>query len=491
MSVRFRTKVLLVTVLPVVVTAVILAYVLISGRIDELNKRIDDKGNDITNYLSVTSEYGLFSNSFEYLESILAHTINQQDIVAIYIEDKEKSIVLKRLNGSYKNINIRDFDKKRFKGFASDIIKTSIELDDIRSVVEENTGAENITRIDNIIGTVNIVMDLKNTELLKTEIVRNGIFVTLILTLVTIFIAILFSRSVTGPISQIYKDVNVIKQGDLKHRITVNFSGELAELASGINKMTSSLEMAHNEEQQRNEALTRANKEAECANRAKSLFLSSMSHEMRTPLNAIFGFSQLIEFDAEADDIKNNAQEIIRSSRHLLEMIEGLLDISQIESGNLILNIRSESLKDILEFCLSMVKPSAEEKALQLENKVDLLPDVKIEVDKKLFKQVLLNILSNAIKYNIKNGSVIIDYSLENKTMLCLSVTDTGTGIEPQNYDNIFNYFDRAGQECSTITGSGLGLAISKNLIEKMKGVIEFESTVGEGSCFKIKVPIS
>lgn len=485
MSAKFRTKMLMVTVLPVVATAIILAYVLISGRVDEFNKRIDDKGSDITNYLSVMSEYGLFSNNFEYLESMLLHTINQQDVVAIYIEDNEKSIVLKKLNNSYKNFNINDFDKTSFKVFTSNIIKTSIEIDDVQSIYEEKP-------IDNnIIGTVNIIMDLRNARLLKIKIIRNGIFITLVLALLTIYIAIIFSRSVTGPISQIHTDVNIIKQGDLKHRIPVNFSGELAELANGINNMTASLEEAQDEEKRQNELLISAKKEAEAANRTKSLFLSSMSHEMRTPLNAILGFSQLIEIDTEDGEIKNNTREIIRSSRHLLELIEGLLDISQIESGNLELSIESYSLKDILDFCLSMVKPSAEEKSVQIDNLVDELPDIKVDVDNKLFKQVLLNILSNAIKYNIQNGSVNIDYSLENEKMLCLSVTDTGKGIEQQNFDKLFNYFDRAGQECSTVAGTGLGLAISKNLIEQMNGTIEFESTVNEGSCFRIRVPLS
>ena len=485
MSARFRTKMLLVTVLPVVATAIILAFVLISGRVDEFNKRIDDKGNDITKYLSIISEYGLFSNNFEYLKSTLLHTINQEDVVAIYLEDNKRSIVLKEFNNSYKNFNLNNFDKTRFKVFTSDILKTSIEIDDIQTVYEEQSIA------NNTIGTVNIIMDLRNIRLLKTKIIRNGIFITLSLTLLTIFIAILFSRSVTGPIRQIHADVNIIKQGNLKHRIPVNFSGELAELASGINNMTASLEDAQNEEKRQHELLATAKKEAEYANRAKSLFLSSMSHEMRTPLNAILGFSQLIELDAEDDDIKNNTQEIIRSSRHLLELIEGLLDISQIESGSLVLSIESYSIKDTLEFCLSMVKPLAEEKSVQIDNQVDKRPDIKVEVDNKLFKQVLLNVLTNAIKYNIQNGSVIIDYSIENEKTLSLSVTDTGKGIELQNHDKLFNYFDRAGQECSNIAGSGLGLAISKSLIEKMKGRIEFESTVGEGSCFFIKVPIS
>lgn len=341
------------------------------------------------------------------------------------------------------------------------------------------------------VGTVNVIMNLNNAKLLKTQIIENGIITTLILTLATIFIALLFSRSVTKPISQIYTGVNIIKQGSLQYRIPVNFSGELAVLAEGINNMTSSLEAAQSKEKKSKDILIKAKQEAERANRAKSLFLSSMSHEIRTPMNAILGFSQLIEIDTKDDVTKENVREIILASKHLLGLIEDLLELSQIETGKVNLHIESYNLKSILDFCLSMVNSSAEKMSIRIDNKVDSLPDIKIKVDDKRFKQVVLNLLSNAIKYNKKNGSVIIDYSLDDENMLCLSVTDTGKGIAPHHYNQLFNHFDRAGQECSNITGSGLGLAISKKLIDKMNGSIGFESTIGEGSHFWVKVPLS
>lgn len=481
---RFRTKILLVTVLPVVITSIILAYIFISGRVDEFNKRTHDQGNDLVSYLSLMSEYGAFSNNFEYLEPILVHTLSQKNIVAIYIEGPNKEVILKRRNKKYKNIDLKIIGKNINKVFSSSIIKTSVVIDDVYD-------ATNIISNNNsIIGRVNIVMNLSDVNLLKKQIIRNGIITTFILIMITVFIALLFSRSVTKPISRIYRGVNIIKQGSLEHRIPVDFSGELAVLANGINNMTSSLEVSHSKEKQRNEALIIAKQEAESANRAKSLFLSSMSHEMRTPMNAILGFSQLIEMDAKDEVTKDNVEEIINASKHLLELIEDLLAISEIESDKVILYIDSYNLKNIIESCLSMVKSSAEKMSIHIDNKVDLLPDININVDGKRFKQVALNLLSNAIKYNKNNGSVIIDYSLDDENTLCLSITDTGKGISSDYYDQVFNYFDRAGQEASNIPGSGLGLAISKKLIEKMNGSIGFESTVGEGSRFWVKVPL-
>lgn len=480
MNVRFRTKVLLVTILPVIATALILSYIFISGRVDEFNKRINDEGNSLAGYLSLVSEYGIFSNSFEYLEPILVRTINQKNIVVIYVEDQNKNVVLKRRNINYENI-----ENQNYKTFTSNIIKTPVKIDDESNMINNISGA------DNIIGRVNIVMNLNHANLLKNKIIRDGIYIALFFTLLTVIGALRFSRSVTKPIGQIYTGVNTIKQGDLQYRIPITFSGELAVLAKGINNMTASLEVVQDEERKHQEALICAKKEAESANRAKSLFLSSMSHEMRTPLNAISGYTQLIELDTDDEAIKGNAQEVLCASRHLLDLIDGLLSLSQIETGNLKINIEDYPLKDTLDLCISLVSLSAKEKSIRIENKVALLPCVNIHVDNKQFKQVVLNLLSNAIKYNKNNGSVTIDYSLTDDKMLCLSVTDTGNGINLKHYENVFNYFDRAGQECSNIAGSGLGLAISKKLIEKMNGAIGFESTEGEGSTFWIKVPIA
>lgn len=237
--------------------------------------------------------------------------------------------------------------------------------------------------------------------------------------------------------------------------------------------------------------LLEAKFKAEEASRSKSLFLSSMSHELRTPLNAILGFSQLIKMKSKDEITKEYNQEILQSGKHLLELINEVLDLAKIESGKLDLSIDSCNLKAIVEFCLVMVKPSADEKSIQVKNKIDSLLDVKINVDEKRFKQVLLNILSNAIKYNKEKGSLTIDYSINNNEMLQLSIADTGKGIAEHQQVNIFEPFNRAGEEGSSVSGSGLGLVITKNLIEKMNGSIGFESTVNEGSCFWIKVPLS
>lgn len=232
------------------------------------------------------------------------------------------------------------------------------------------------------------------------------------------------------------------------------------------------------------EAIDAANK----ANHAKSEFLSSMSHELRTPLNAILGFSQIIEMNTKEEKTRGGSQEVINAGNHLLSLVNEILDLSKIESGNIELSIEKCCLNEILNSMLTLINPLAEKHSIEIEHKVST--SFNINVDKMRFRQILLNILSNAIKYNSENGKVIIDSSTDNN-MLCLSIADTGKGLTPEQQISIFQPFNRAGKENSNIEGAGLGLNISKDLIELMGGTITVKSTIGNGSSFLIHVPLS
>ena len=235
-------------------------------------------------------------------------------------------------------------------------------------------------------------------------------------------------------------------------------------------------------------ALLLAKDEAEAANRAKSDFLSSMSHELRTPLNAILGFAQVLEIDELTEDQLDSVQTIRRSGQHLLQLINEVLDLARIEAGKLDLSIESVDLADILNGCVSLIGPLAEGRDVTLT--VERGPGAgAVRADSTRLKQVLVNLMSNAVKYNRQGGSVAVRSALTPSGRVRITVADTGEGIPTERLGQLFTPFSRLGAEATEIEGTGIGLVISKRLIEAMDGQIGVETRTGAGSTFWIELP--
>ena len=242
--------------------------------------------------------------------------------------------------------------------------------------------------------------------------------------------------------------------------------------------------------QENNVELERARTAAEKANLAKSDFLSSMSHELRSPLNAILGFAQLINSDTPPPTASQIASidQILHAGWYLLELINEILDLAQIESGKLALSREPTSLGDVLLECQAMIEPQGQKRGIRMSFPGFRAPCF-VDADRTRLKQVLINLLSNAIKYNRPNGSVTVECSLSPQQgstpeRLRVSVRDTGAGLPPEMLQQLFQPFNRLGQERNTEEGTGIGLVMSKRLVELMGGVIGVESRVGTGSVF-------
>jgi len=240
--------------------------------------------------------------------------------------------------------------------------------------------------------------------------------------------------------------------------------------------------------------LTKAKAEAEQANLAKSEFLSRMSHELRTPMNSILGFAQLMDMGELNPAHKKGVDHILKSGKHLLNLINEVLDLSRIEAGQLSISLEPVQLNPIISETMDIVQLLAEERNIKLELADSPVNDLFVKTDRQKLKQVLLNLINNAVKYNRIGGLVKIECSSQmgvgnGDYIIRISVTDTGKGIAPEEIHKLFNPFQRIGAEISEIEGTGLGLAVAKKLIEAIGGKIGVESESGKGSTFWVELP--
>jgi PAS domain S-box-containing protein len=232
-----------------------------------------------------------------------------------------------------------------------------------------------------------------------------------------------------------------------------------------------------------------AREEADRANQAKSEFLSRMSHELRTPLNAVLGFAQLLELDPLVPAQRDATNEILKAGQHLLELIDEVLDLSRIEAGRLRLSLEPVDVIQVAEECLSLLRPQAQQESIGLTLSRQAEGPVFAVADRQRLKQILLNLLSNSIKYNRERGTVdVVIARVAGNERIRIDVTDTGYGIPADRIEHLFEPFERLGAEGSEIEGTGLGLALTRPLVEVMGGSISVMSAYEEGSTFSVEL---
>jgi signal transduction histidine kinase/CheY-like chemotaxis protein len=228
---------------------------------------------------------------------------------------------------------------------------------------------------------------------------------------------------------------------------------------------------------------------ADAANRSKSEFLSRMSHELRTPLNAVLGFGQLLELGELNPDQGESVHQILKGGRHLLDLINEVLDLSRIESGQLPLSPEAVAAQEIVEEAVGLIRPLAVQRGIQIVVDRSVSAECYFFADRQRTKQILLNLLSNAVKYNRVRGTIALAFHYASEAFVRIDVTDTGRGVSADELDLLFTPFERLGAEETEIEGTGIGLALSRRLADAMGGSLGATSTLGRGSTFSLELP--
>ena len=328
--------------------------------------------------------------------------------------------------------------------------------------------------------------------------IYQSLALTAVLLLLALIVALLlsvwFARRMANPIRTLNVGASKIGLGTLDQRIEIRTGDELEELAETFNRMAVQLRQSYGSlEQQvaeRTRELGQAVTALEAASRHKSDFLANMSHELRTPLNAIIGFSEVLlermfgEINAKQKDY---LQDILSSGRHLLSLINDILDISKVEAGRMELQPGPTDLRFVLQNAASLVRERATRQGITVALDVDAAVGT-IEADERRVKQILFNLLSNAVKFTPAGGRVTLTAARIDDAVQ-ISVHDTGIGIRSEDQDRIFEEFQQAGPG-KAVEGTGLGLALAKRFVEMHGGRIWVESAVGTGSMFTFTLPL-
>ncbi|MCQ9206715.1 MAG: ATP-binding protein [Omnitrophica bacterium] len=322
--------------------------------------------------------------------------------------------------------------------------------------------------------------------------------------LLIILIALLISQSISRPIRALQKGAEIIGGGNLDYKVGTKDKDEIGQLSRGFDKMTETLKKTTasrdslNKEisirKQVEENLVVAKKTAEDASRTKSDFLANMSHELRTPLNAIIGFSEVLRDEAFGqlnDKQKEYNVDVLNSGKHLLSLINDILDLSKVEAGKAELSLSDFDLKMALENSLSMIKEKA------LKHNIAIVKNIKgdigtIRADERKFKQIMFNLLSNAAKFTPDGGKIGIEAKMSDKNIVLVTVWDTGIGIEEKDKSKVFKEFEQIESSHSRkYAGTGLGMPLAKKFVELHKGKMWFESGgKDKGAHFYFTLPL-
>lgn len=501
-----RSRVLLLAMLPAGLMALVLGSYFTWLQQSELQTQLLQRGKMIAEHLAPLVAPALVRHDPAQLERIAAQALEQADVraVAFLGEDRHN---LAHAGPSMLNQAPAGGGTALLQRTGSDATRYLLPVfGHHRDLAGERIPDE----ADRLLGWVDIELSHDGTLLRGYRSLFTSLLLIFCGLVATALLALRMSRTINDPIGQIKHAVTQLKDGNLEERLPVMGSYEMDELAAGINRMAETLHNAHEELQHsidqatedvrqnletieiQNIELDMARKEALEASRIKSEFLANMSHEIRTPLNGILGFTHLLQKSELTPRQLDYLGTIEKSASSLLGIINEILDFSKIEAGKLVLDSIPFNLRDLIQDTLTILAPAAHAKQLELVSLVYRDTPLSLVGDPLRLKQILTNLVSNAIKFT-REGTIVtramLEEEHEDSVQLRICVQDTGIGLSSQDVRALFQAFSQADNSLSRQPGgTGLGLVISKRLIEQMGGEIGVDSTPGEGSQFWVSL---
>ena len=517
----------------IVLTSITLGWFFGRYGVDLIKDGLVDRGRSLARNLAYNSEYGVLIANKDLLRQLVEGVIRQEDVLYAVVQNEAGQPLAWAQSEQLEEIPPRTAARSVLKGkkwadastrayqmeWQGEIIYEVVhpittkparwEREEIGLTLEETLGRGGASSKEKTIGlaAVGMSLSLKRVDETIDNIYQTVAFLTVLVSLAGIGVTVFLVRIIAGPVKQLAAAAKRIAEGDLSSQVGIASQDEIGELADSFNRMAASVQQregqlrAHAEELDRlnrqlvlqQEQLREINVQLEAASRHKSQFLANMSHELRTPLNAIIGFSEILSDESVKgvgpEERKEFIGNILTSGKHLLGVINEILDLSKIEAGKITLSPEWFPLRDVVEEVLQTLQPLATKKG----NTIDVTLDPQLSrfnADMVKFKQILYNLLSNAIKFTPEGGHVYVRASVREEWAE-FSVRDTGIGIRAEDQERIFEEFQHV--EMGAVRqheGTGLGLTLAKKYVEMHGGRIWVESEVGKGSMFTFILPI-
>jgi len=504
----FAARLAFATSALIIAACLALGLMLVRRDSAEIHQNVVDRARTITEFLAREAELSVLSGDADGLRTLGAVARAQRDVVYCRFFDENGDMlasvgVMPPQGPEPVHAEIRDTGPivitPQLWEFQAPIYTKTVHPQREELQFLDGGNAENAGGTLERVGTVSVGIDLGTVDLLRRLALFAAVFFTTLIALAAVLSAVLVARTFTRPLRALADAADRIAQGDLTAVVDVGTEDEVAAVAASFNAMVGSLAQSRSilEEysrtlEERAGHLEALNAELHEVSRLKSEFLAQVSHELRTPLNVIIGYAQMIA-DGAAGTVNDEQREmlaaILRYSRHQLDLVSDVLDLSRLSSGKISFHVERFPLAPLLSETLALHNGRGPDSPLRLTLDVD--PGVpELETDRVKVQEIIRNLVDNAVKFTQQGTVGIVSYVDGRPDTVVIEVRDTGPGIAPDALEYIFDEFRQVGQSSTRSTiGVGLGLSIVKRLAEALGGRVSVASRLGEGSTFRVELP--